>query len=525
LFFPASTASVRFEWASFGLPLAVLLSAVGSFAAAGLILYLRWRGLAPSALQTPSAAALAATGLVQFWLSSRVWRSRKSPRPLWLSPAAWAGALLVGWLACYGLSLALGPKHAAGCVFAATAMAWATTLLLPFSASAETIDGLRRLVDRPGTRRCYQLICTVALFVLLGEGAVRGGAWLLGPEHFEPAKPMFVQRVQPAAPPASKEAEAAADGAADFDQTERGATPSKTNGENQQRVVILGDRLLQRSRRAAGAGVLPSVPADAHVFQVSIPEGGLSDYVRQGLPRVSRLRPELLLVIFSVGDDLVAEETQRSAFDWRGLVAPRALERWTGWSGSGKNDQLTSFAVGVNQPSTSLSVVGRWEDYVAACAPQLATCRKPVDATMQRRWKSTFACLGELEQACRGAKIRLGLIVAPSPLQTNRALLEAVCRRQGLAAANVDLELPQRRLAAYAAERRLPTLDLLPALRQSSEPAYAHQGWEWSEAGQSIVSRTLDGWVSSTFNDAFAAARPQVATAWNSGEQGRLVSQ
>jgi hypothetical protein len=137
---------------------------------------------------------------------------------------------------------------------------------------------------------------------------------------------------------------------------------------------------------------------------------------------------------------------------------------------------------------------------VAACGTQLTVCRRPIDQAMQQRWKQTLGHFDELVSKCRQADIPLAMVVMPSPLQLNRPLFDAVCRRQGCTSANVDVELPQRRLTAYAADRAIPVLDLLPALRLCPEHPFIRHGWQWNDAGNLAVSEALSGWLQSTIS-------------------------
>jgi hypothetical protein len=251
---------------------------------------------------------------------------------------------------------------------------------------------------------------------------------------------------------------------------------------------------------------------------IGAPHARLCDYAQSGLQQVRAARPDLLLVFVSVGDDIAAESKRGHLFDWRTPSTSRALARLAGWAGSAGGAEPASAGMPVQDGA------GRWEDYVRACSPQLTACRKPIDASMQQRWKSTFAYFDELEKGCREANIPLALVVAPSPVQTNRALLDAVCRRQGCTKADVDLELPQRRLAVYASQRNLPALDLLPALMQLPDQAFVHQGRQWTDAGRATVVRALDGWLRSTFATVLTPARAPMTAAWNPGDEDRLVA-
>lgn len=164
-----------------------------------------------------------------------------------------------------------------------------------------------------------------------------------------------------------------------------------------------------------------------------------------------------------------------------------------------------------------------WDAYVAACGPQLIVCRKPINVAMQRCWKTTMKYLDDLTEGCRRANIPLALVIVPSPLQTNRPLLDAVCRREGCSLTDVDMELPQRRLAAYAADRKVPLFDLLPALRLCPVQPYVHQGWHWNEAGNEVAAQALTGWLQSTFATTLAARRPKLGPLSSADDDASLL--
>jgi hypothetical protein len=283
-------------------------------------------------------------------------------------------------------------------------------------------------------------------------------------------------------------------------------------------VAVIGDHRMTACEAGypATASLLESSLADIEVVNVAAPKTHLRDCAAKALRQARGAGPDLLLVFVSVADDIVGESRRVDVFDWRSLSLARALVGWTGWPAAG---EATGRALAVEAAAK-----GRWEDYVLACSPQLAACRKPLDASMHERWKSTFAYIDELEAVCRKERIPLALVVAPSPLQTNRALLDAVCRRQGCSSSDVDLEMPQRRLAVYAAQRNLPALDLLPAMKHAAEQPFVHQGWQWTPAGRASVAQALDGWLRSTFAGVLAANREAVAAAWKSGGPDRLAS-
>jgi hypothetical protein len=78
-------------------------------------------------------------------------------------------------------------------------------------------------------------------------------------------------------------------------------------------------------------------------------------------------------------------------------------------------------------------------------------------------------------------------------------------RRAGYGTAQVDLGLPQRRLAAYACERDVAIVDLLPALRNSREPAFRRHETRLSDAGQRIAAETIGGWIDRQYGASITA--------------------
>jgi hypothetical protein len=69
----------------------------------------------------------------------------------------------------------------------------------------------------------------------------------------------------------------------------------------------------------------------------------------------------------------------------------------------------------------------------------------------------------------------------------------------------LDLDLPQRRLAAFAQARNLPIFDLLPHLRLSDEPVYARGTEGWNEHGTELAVQALGGWLRSRYGGAMSA--------------------
>ncbi len=68
------------------------------------------------------------------------------------------------------------------------------------------------------------------------------------------------------------------------------------------------------------------------------------------------------------------------------------------------------------------------------------------------------------------------------------------------------MELPQRRLAAFAASRRVPWIDLLPTLREANGKAFEHSSMQLSPAGNQAVAQALEHWIAGHFRQLVSPA-------------------
>ena len=69
----------------------------------------------------------------------------------------------------------------------------------------------------------------------------------------------------------------------------------------------------------------------------------------------------------------------------------------------------------------------------------------------------------------------------------------------------IDLDLPQRRLATYASARQIPCIDLLPHLRLCEQPPYERNARQWNAEGAAVATRTVSGWLQSRYANALPA--------------------
>ena len=135
----------------------------------------------------------------------------------------------------------------------------------------------------------------------------------------------------------------------------------------------------------------------------------------------------------------------------------------------------------------------------------MCACRTPLDETMHARWRRLESDLKGVAEVCKQQQIPLAIVLLPSDFQVNRELSDVVRRRLGWEAAEVDLELPQRRLAALAAEHRLAIFDLLPCLSQTDECTYVRHASQWNELGHELAAMSLGRWIYARYGTTIAA--------------------
>jgi hypothetical protein len=133
-------------------------------------------------------------------------------------------------------------------------------------------------------------------------------------------------------------------------------------------------------------------------------------------------------------------------------------------------------------------------------AEELRRLYRPEDpAIVERAWRPVLADLEAIRTDVLRQGRRLALAVYPSALQVypaeRTALIETLRRRPrygALAGDALDPSLPNRQLAAYCTQARLPCADLTPALveasRASPEPLYKTRDAHWTIRGNRVAA-------------------------------------
>jgi len=417
------------------------------------------RGPHPAWL-APLATLLAACGALQAYWLKVLWPGKLSVVRDLILRTAFARHLLLAIAAGYLVALVVGPGPFVGLVWIATVAVLVTVLLLPLAASPSIVDDWRRWVQDRTPRRLTWLVAATLLVLATCELGLRAERSL---RFGDPTDQL---------PSLMATAEASPE-PFDLNRLKLGRF----------RVAVLDDglaadnKLIRRVAQALpGADIVP-LP-EAHDTSRS------SASVSQ---QITASRPDLVLAVLPVCEDLAQPAPERSLFDWRQLeLVVRVL-------GEGE------VAV-VERPAA-----GDFESFLDALAPQLVACRTPISSEARERWQRMYDDVDRIAASCREADVPLALVVVPGEFQVNHQLRDTLLRRAGIPADRFDAELPQRQLAGYAHERKLPVIDLLPHLRLCREAVYERNATALNDQGHQAAATAIGGWLHSRYGGQLAA--------------------
>lgn len=440
------------------------------FSTGGLFLALVWRETAAFALAGWAGAILMATAVAQGKLALKSLKQQRHVRTNVFRRGVFWKSLFVGIVLCYAGSLLLGPDPATPFVFVSAVSLWYTLLLLPIAVNPQILETWKRISQRKIPRRSAAFVYHALLLLVCAELALRGYTWtnsnpwlagnLLRPRPLNVATAGFVGP----------------------------ATPAVTlDRDSRFHVAIVGDEVTLGGIHNDGAlSQLEVLVPGIRVTNFSMPQAGPREYASELTDRVLDCQPDLVLTFVSVGEDILSESAGAELFDWRSLqLSQLPLAR-----------QLARTRV-KDTPDTSTDPA----DFLQLLGRELSVCRTPIDTATERRWKKTFRHLDGLVRECQRSQIEMALVVVPSQFQVNQVLCETLCRRMGYQHQQLDLDLPQRKLATFAGDRKVECVDLLPHLRLCDEPPYERSTRQWNTTGAAVAVRTIGGWLQARYGE------------------------
>ncbi len=260
------------------------------------------------------------------------------------------------------------------------------------------------------------------------------------------------------------------------------------------RVALVGNDATLRGARQLDClqRVQRSLPG-VEFRSINTPHGWVSGLAPDFVEQLAECQPDLVLAVVAPGDDLAHELTKPSWFDWRGFAAAQLLG-----AELNDNDSRCDRFAGIAPHDH--------EAFLGAIAAELRPCRSPIEPSMSERWQQLFDALDVAAAVCVEQRVPLAVLVVPCPLQIDAELCRAVARRSGISVDALDLELPQRRLAGYAAQRQLPLVDLLPQMRSARQNVFEPNAAVLSEEGSRVAAGAIGGWLESRYGGALSLA-------------------
>ena len=434
---------------------------------AALLIRLEIRGRF-STLQSLFACGLLFSGLLQGRIAwdvlRQVRRNKQSPRLRITTFFRW---MLVGVVLSYAAALAWHPRPDAGWLFALSVAFWYTLAWLPLWDRPRVQVFYRRLLTARGVRNIARATCGVLLAACLAEVGLRGYGLLFGQPLRAISSPRLATEVD-ASVPLTKHPAA-------FHVAAVGG-PELLKGAASRHVLEQLEQLLP------GTDV-------RHVSRIE------ADGVEAGNWLASEAiaaRPDLVLWFVSPDEELARETPEADWFDWRNIYLAHAVAGYLGASRP--------------TPAVVETRAADRQSQVSSCELRLIACRTPLDETMHARWGKLESEIKSVAAACNRQHIPLAIVLVPGDFQINRELSDAARRRLGWEPTQVDLELPQRRLAAFAAQEKLAIYDLLPCLSQAEESPYARHSSHWNDAGHELAAISVGRWLNARYGTMIASA-------------------
>ena len=242
-------------------------------------------------------------------------------------------------------------------------------------------------------------------------------------------------------------------------------------------------------RRMAGALATDSRRVAVHGF--AVPAIGPREYAWLVDNEVARVRPRLVVVNVFAGNDIEGLERERRQ--------PWAPQRTRAWQLAARLVTLARNpeVIGTTQFPDRPYLAGREheeptfgeDEYLRIETARYRACCVP-SRRLERRYAELARALDHLAASAGDAQLVVSL--APDEFQVNDALHARVVAGLG-AGVEHERELPQRRIAAAAAERRIAFVDLLPALRlaEREAPAYHLRDTHWNAHGNRTAGEAL----------------------------------
>jgi hypothetical protein len=236
--------------------------------------------------------------------------------------------------------------------------------------------------------------------------------------------------------------------------------------------------------------VLERSLAGVEVYNFGVSGAGPREYAAILEEDVWTHQPDLVLVSLFVGNDVTETLATPRHLDPRQHALYLLGER--GWRLL--RERCRQPAAPESAPSRAAAPALSPQTFREVEARRLAVCFHPAEPAMEKKWQRALGHLDAIVQSCRRKAVPLVVVLIPDEFQVNSAVLADAIDESGIERGRVDVELPQRRLRAFFAERGVPCLDLLPAFA-GAEDTYAPRDTHWNERGNRLAAGRIREWI------------------------------
>jgi len=132
--------------------------------------------------------------------------------------------------------------------------------------------------------------------------------------------------------------------------------------------------------------------------------------------------------------------------------------------------------------------------YLAMVGHNLPVYRSLPSPQLEKLWDETTGYLDRMVIDCHRAGVPLLVVLIPAEEQVDPRVRDRILAGLSLEPEDYDFDLPQRRLRAWAADREVKVLDLLPVMRREHRPAarlYLPCDTHWNARGNALAAREL----------------------------------
>lgn len=148
---------------------------------------------------------------------------------------------------------------------------------------------------------------------------------------------------------------------------------------------------------------------------------------------------------------------------------------------------------GLTRPERTRALSGDLREVQLWSAVGTVSLLRQSPPALEDAWRLVFGHLDAMQVACRARGIPLAVVLIPYKIQVVPERRQVEEARLGLRETDLDLDLPNRRVAAWGRARGVPVIDLLPDFGAARDPAslYFRVDSHWSDRGHEFAGRVL----------------------------------